>query len=119
MQDSKRDTDVKNRLSDSVGEGKGGTDSDNSNQTCILPRVKETTRASSMHKAGHCKLLLCDNPEGWPGREVGGGSRRGTRVFPRLTHVNLWQTHNNVISLQSKFFKNLKKKKKGKKKWWK
>ena len=36
MQDSKRDIDVKNRLSDYVGEGKGGMTWDNSIKTCII-----------------------------------------------------------------------------------
>ena len=40
MQDSKRDTDVKNRLLDYVGEGKGGTIWENSTETCALPYVK-------------------------------------------------------------------------------
>ena len=35
MQDSKRDTDVKNRLLDSVGEGEGGVIWENSIETCI------------------------------------------------------------------------------------
>ena len=40
MQDSKRDTDVKNRLSDSVGEGEGGMIWENSSETCILSYMK-------------------------------------------------------------------------------
>ena len=40
MQDSKTDTDVKNRLLDSVGEGKGGMIWKNSIETCILSYVK-------------------------------------------------------------------------------
>ena len=40
MQDSKRDTDVKNRLLDSVGEGEDGMISENSIETYILPYVK-------------------------------------------------------------------------------
>ena len=40
MQDSKRDTDVKNRLLDSVGEGKSGMIWENSIETCVLPYVK-------------------------------------------------------------------------------
>ena len=49
MQDSKRDTDdIKNRLLDSVGEGKGGMVWENSIETCILPYVKEMTSPSSM-----------------------------------------------------------------------
>ena len=40
MQDGKRDSDVKNRLLDSVGESKGGMSWENSIETCILPYVK-------------------------------------------------------------------------------
>ena len=57
-------TDIKNKLLDSVGEGKGGMISENSTETCILPYVKQMTIASSMHEAGHPKLVLSDNPEG-------------------------------------------------------
>ena len=72
MRDSRRDTAVKNRLLGSVGEGEGGLIRENSIETCILPYVKEITSASSMHGAGHSKLVLWDNPEGWTGE--GGGS---------------------------------------------
>ena len=40
MQDSKRDTDVKNRLLDSVAEGEVEMIWENSIETCILPYVK-------------------------------------------------------------------------------
>ena len=40
MQDSKRDTEIKNRLLDSVGEDKGGMIWENSIETYILPYVK-------------------------------------------------------------------------------
>ena len=40
MQDSKRDTDVKNRLLDSVGEGKGEMIWENSIETWILSYMK-------------------------------------------------------------------------------
>ena len=40
MQDSKRDTDGKSRLLDSVGEGEGGMICKNNIETCILPYVK-------------------------------------------------------------------------------
>ena len=71
MQDSKRDTDVKNRLLYFVGEGEGGIIWENSIETCILPYVKQMTSASSMHEAGHSKPVLWDNPEGWDGEGVG------------------------------------------------
>ena len=40
MWDSNRDTDVKNRILDSVGEGEGGMIWENSIETCILSYVK-------------------------------------------------------------------------------
>ena len=40
MQDSKRDTEIKNRLLDSVGEDKGGMIWENSIETYILQYVK-------------------------------------------------------------------------------
>ena len=40
MWDSKRDTDVKNRLLDSLGEDEGGMIWKNSTETYILPYVK-------------------------------------------------------------------------------
>ena len=40
MQDSKRDTDIENRLLDSVGQGKGGMIGENSTETCTLPYMK-------------------------------------------------------------------------------
>ena len=40
MQGSKGDTEVKNRLLDYVGEGKGGMILENSIETTILPYVK-------------------------------------------------------------------------------
>ena len=50
MQDSKRDTDVKNRLLDSVGEGEGGMISKNSIETYVLSYVKQITSPGSMHE---------------------------------------------------------------------
>ena len=40
MLESKGDTDVKNRLLDSVGKGEGGMIWENNFETCILPYVK-------------------------------------------------------------------------------
>ena len=73
MWDSKKDTDIKNRLWESVGEGEGGMIWENSIETCILPYVKQMTSPSSMHESGRSKLVHWDNPEGWNG--AGGGKR--------------------------------------------
>ena len=50
MQNRKRDTDVWNRLLDSVGEGKGGMFRENSIETCILSVVKQITSPGWMHE---------------------------------------------------------------------
>ena len=50
MQNRKRDTDVQNRLLDSVGEGEGGMFQENSMETCILSTVKQITRPGWMHE---------------------------------------------------------------------
>ena len=71
MEGNKRDTDINNRLLDSVGKGEGGMIWENSIEICILPYVKQMTSASSMHEAGHSKPVLWGNPEGWGGE---GGS---------------------------------------------
>ena len=39
MRDSKRDTDVKNRLLDSVGKGEGGMIWENSIETCLKKKA--------------------------------------------------------------------------------
>ena len=41
MQNRKRNTDVQNRLLESVGKGEGGMFQENSINTCILSRVKQ------------------------------------------------------------------------------
>ena len=73
MRDSKRDTDEKNRLLDSVGEGKGGTIWENGIETCILPYVKWFASPGTMHETGRSGLVPWGDPEGWDGE--GGGSR--------------------------------------------
>ena len=65
MQDIKRDTDVDNRLLDSVGEGEDGAILENSIETCILSSVKQNANPGSMHEAGCSGLVHWDDPEGW------------------------------------------------------
>ena len=52
MQNRKKDTDVQNRLLDSVGEGEGGMFRENSIETSILSRVKHITSPGWMHETG-------------------------------------------------------------------
>ena len=71
MQDSKRNTDIKNSLLDSVGEGEGGMILEGSVETCILSYVKRIASPGSMHDTRHSKPVHWDNPKGWDGE--GGG----------------------------------------------
>ena len=64
MRDSERDTDVNNRLLDSVGEGEGGMICENSIETCILSYVKQIASPASMHETGRSGLVHWDDPEG-------------------------------------------------------
>ena len=83
MRDSERDTDAKNRLLDSVGEGKGGMIGENSIETCILSYVKQITSPGLMHETGHSELVHWDDPEGWDGE---GGGREGQDGEHMYTH---------------------------------
>ena len=89
MKNRKRDTDVQNRLLDSVGEGEGGMFRENSIETSILSRVKQITSPAWMHETsaqGWCtRKTQRDQLE----REVGGGIRMGIHVNPWLIHVNV------------------------------
>ena len=97
MRDTKRHTDIKKRLLDSVGKGEGGMILEKSIETFVLPYVKQMTSASSMHETGHSKPVNWDNPRGvgWEGCRR--GFRMGTQVYPWLIHVNIWQTHHNTV----------------------
>ena len=81
MQDSKRDTYVKNRLLDSVGEGKGGMIWENSIETCILSYVKQIASPGLMHDTGHSGLVHWDDPEGWDGKVGGEGVQDGEHMY--------------------------------------
>ena len=81
MRDGKRDTDVKNRLLDSVGEGEGGMICENNIETCILSYVKQTpVQVQCMRQSswGWCTEMT----EGWMGSDVGGGFRMGNTCTP-------------------------------------
>ena len=77
MQNRKRDTDVQNRLLDSVGEGEGGMFPENSIVTYILSIGKQITSPGWMHETraqGWCTgKTHRDRVE----REVGWGDQDG------------------------------------------
>ena len=77
MRDSKRDTDVKNRLLDSVEEGKGGMIWENGIETCILSCKKRITSLGLIQDTGCLGLVHRNNAE----RCYGEGGGRGVRVW--------------------------------------
>ena len=79
MWDSKRDTDVKNRLLDSVGEGEGGMTWENSIETCIV--ICETDHQSRLDAWDKCSgLVHWEDPEGWDGEGGGRGDQDGEHM---------------------------------------
>ena len=77
MQNRKRDTDVQNRLLDSVGEGEGWMFQENSIETCILSRVKQIPSPGWMHETGARAWCTGKTQRDRVEREVGGGIGMG------------------------------------------
>ena len=77
MHNRKRDTDVQNRLLDSVREGKGGMFQENSIETCILSRVKQITSPGWMHVTSAWAWCTGKTQRDRVEREVGGGIGMG------------------------------------------
>ena len=63
MRDSKRDTDVKNRLLDSVVEGEGGMIRENGIETYMLSCKKRIASLGSIQDTGCLGLVHWDDPE--------------------------------------------------------
>ena len=77
MQNRKRDTDVQNRLWDPVGESEGGMFRENSIETCVLSRVKQTTSPGGLHETSAWGWYTGKTQRDWVEREVGGGDPDG------------------------------------------
>ena len=77
MQNRKRDTDVQNRLLDSMGEGKGGMFQENSIETCILSRVKQITSPDWIHETSARTWCTVKTQRYRVEREGGGVDRDG------------------------------------------
>ena len=72
MQNRKRDTDVQNRLLDSVREGESGMFQENSIEACILSRVKQITSPDWMHETSAQTWCTGKTQRDRVEREVGG-----------------------------------------------
>ena len=73
----KRDTDVQNRLLDSVGEVEGGIFREDNIKTCILSRVKEITSPGWMHETSVQAWGTGKTQRNRVKRDVGGGIGMG------------------------------------------
>ena len=99
MQNCKGDTDVKNRLLDSVGEGEGGMSWENVIVTCILPYVKQMTKCkfdiwSRIPKAstqGQARGIGC----GGRWNRDSGWCKTHEYLWP--IHVDVGKNHHNII----------------------
>ena len=83
MRDSKRDTDVKNSLLDSVGEGEGGMIWEGSVEKCISSHVDLIASPVLMHGTGCSGLVHWDDPGGWDGEGGGRGVLDREHMFTR------------------------------------
>ena len=84
MQNRKRETDVQNRLLNSVGEGEGGMFQENSIELCILSRVKQITSPGGVYETSARAWCTGKTQRNWVEREVGGG-------------IGMWNTCNSMV----------------------
>ena len=97
MQDSKRDTDVKNSLLDSLGDGEGRIIWENGNETCVLSYVKLIASPGSMHDTGCSGLVHWDDPEGWDGDRGGRGVQDGEHMYTCGRFMSLYGKTNTIL----------------------
>ena len=98
MWDSERDTDVRNRLLESVGDGEDGMIWENSIETCILPYVKQIASPRSMHETGHSGLVHWDDPEGWDGEGGGSWVQDEEHIYTHGWFMSMYgKNHHNIV----------------------
>ena len=98
MWDSKRDTNVKNSLLDSVGEGEGGMVWENSIETCIVSYVKQIASPGSMHETGCSGLVHWDDSEGWDREGDERGVQDGGHMYTHGRFMSMYgKTHYNIV----------------------
>ena len=97
MQDRERDTDIKNRLLDSVEEGEGGMIWENGIETCILSCKKRIASLGSMQDTGCLGLVHWDDPEGWYGEGGGREVQDGEHVYTCGGFMLMYGKTNTVL----------------------
>ena len=95
MQDSKRDTDIKNSLLDSVGEGEGGMIWEGSIETCIIICEVDCQVRCMRRCSG---LVHWDDPEGWDGEGGGRGVLDGEHMCTRDWFMSMFgKNHYHIV----------------------
>ena len=97
MHDSKRDTDVQNRLLDSVGEGEGGMIWENGIETCILSCQKRIANLGLMQDTGCLGLVHWDDPERWYQEEGGRGVQDWELMYTHGGFMLMYGKTNTVL----------------------
>ena len=84
---------------DSVGEGEGGENWENSIETCIISCMKRDASPGSMQDTGCLGLVHWDDPEGWYGGGVGGGRgvQDGEHVNTRGRFMLIYGKTNTIL----------------------
>ena len=94
-----KNTHVKNRLLDCVGEGKGGMIWENNIETCILSYVKSIASPGLMHETGCSGLVHWVDPEGWDGEGAGREGQDGEHMYTHGWFMWMYgKTHHNLAS---------------------
>ena len=97
MRDSKRDTDVQNRLLDSVGEGEGEMIWENGIETCIISCKKRIASLGSMQDTGCLGLVPWDDPERWYGEGGGSGDQDWELMYTRGGFMLMYGKTNTIL----------------------
>ena len=97
MRDRKRNTDVKNSLSDSLGEDKGGIIWENSIETCILSYVKQIAHQGLIYETGYSGLVHWDDPEGWDGEGDGRGVQDGGHMYMHGWFMSMYGKNTTIL----------------------
>ena len=96
MRDSRRDTDVKNSLLDSVGEGESGMIWENGIEICIISYMKQIASPGLTHDTGCLGLVHWDDPERWYGE---GGQKRVQNWEHIYTHGRFMLMYGKTITV--------------------
>ena len=80
-----------------MGEGEGRMIWENGIETCMLSHVKQIASPGSMHDIGCSELVHWDDPEGWDGKEVGGGFRMGNTCTPMVDSCQCMAKQYNIV----------------------